>query len=245
MLVETLELVRAREQAEAWDKSEAQLATALSTLLPKQELDGDIKDLFRPFMQWASSANVRHLPARPTTVASFIFKQFDAGVKPDTILEQVSAIERLHDFFAFSNPVATSAARAALNEIVSIEVPRSWPKEEKAMFMHLPPQIRTIIADRERDRERALRRGQNELAELKKRLTKTAPELSKPVEDNKEIEMAKRDWNEKRGPYTSDDPGLKQDDSALGYQKPVDISRRVDKAWVVNDGFSGKMPSDE
>ena len=37
---------------------------------------------------------------------------------------------------------------------------------------------------------------------------------------------------------------LRKDDSALGYHKPVDISRRVDGADD-NSGFSGKLPSDE
>jgi hypothetical protein len=38
------------------------------------------------------------------------------------------------------------------------------------MFMHLPVQIRNIISTREIDRERNLRRGQNEIAEQRKAL---------------------------------------------------------------------------
>jgi hypothetical protein len=184
-LVETLDQLRKRELALEWDRNEAQLATSLSTVLPeKRVLDDDTKDLFRPFMQWAAATKVRHLPARPCSVASFIFKQFDAGVKPDVILEQVAAIEALHDAYSCSNPVQTSPVRYALNQVADdVEPPpRSWPKAEKIQFLQLPPQIRNVIANREQDRETNLRRLQNECAELRKlTANSTAPEL-KPVE---------------------------------------------------------------
>jgi hypothetical protein len=53
------------------------------------------------------------------------------------------------------------------------------------------------------------------------------------------------DWN---SPIQSNpDMGrekLRKDDSALGYPKPKDISRRVDGADD-NSGFSGKLPKGE
>lgn len=190
-LVQTVDAIRKREQAEAWDRNEHQLATSLSTVLPpKQELDAETRSLLRPFQDFCAIANVRYLPARPTTVASFTFRQFDNGVKPDTIFDQLAAIERLHDQFDFANPVATSAARAALSEVASIEVPRSWPQADKELFKTLPPQIRNVILNREKDREKTLRRAQNEAGELRnalKRLT-AAPESSKPVEQQKKVE---------------------------------------------------------
>jgi hypothetical protein len=184
-LVQTIDALRKKEMAEQWDRNEAQLATGLSTILPpKPELDDETRGLIRPFLDYCSIVNVRYLPARPVTVASFIFKQFDAGVKPDTIFAQLAGIEKLHDQFDMSNPVATSACRVALSEVASIEAPRSWPKEEKAMFAHLPPQIRNIIAKREKDRETTLRRAQNEAGDLR-RLLKTAAD-TKPVTNEKE-----------------------------------------------------------
>jgi hypothetical protein len=38
---------------------------------------------------------------------------------------------------------------------------------------------------------------------------------------------------------------LRKDDSALGYHKPRDISKIVDKASDTDSGFSGKLPSDD
>ena len=51
----------------------------------------------------------------------------------------------------------------------------------------------------------------------------------------------KKDWNEYRGPYTSDDPGLTRDTSGLGYPKPVDILNRVQPSADRDGGFSGKL----
>jgi hypothetical protein len=140
--------------------------------------------LVRPFLDYCGIVNVRYLPARATTVASFIFKQFDSGVKPDTIFDQLAALERLHDQFDMANPVATSAARAALGEVASTESPRSWPQADKELFKTLPPQIRNVILNREKDREKTLRRAQNEAGDLR-RLLKTAAD-TKPVTNEKE-----------------------------------------------------------
>jgi hypothetical protein len=59
--------------------------------------------------------------------------------------------------------------------------------------------------------------------------------------------MAKNsDWNH---PVQSNpDLGrekLRKDSSGLGYPKPVDISKKVDEAWKIDDGFSGKLPKSE
>jgi hypothetical protein len=55
----------------------------------------------------------------------------------------------------------------------------------------------------------------------------------------------KKDWNEVRGAYTSDDPGLTRDKSGLGYPKPVSILKKVDPAADQDSGFSGKLPKGE
>jgi hypothetical protein len=93
--------------------------------------------------------------------------QAKVGIAPERIAAEAQAIELLHDQCGLANPMQTRAARWALEQVLKIKLPRSWPKESKAMFTHLPAQIRHIIVARENDRERALRRGQNEIAEIK------------------------------------------------------------------------------
>jgi hypothetical protein len=55
----------------------------------------------------------------------------------------------------------------------------------------------------------------------------------------------KKDWTEKLGKYTSDDPGLTRDESGLGYPKPKDISKVVDGNHKANDGYVGPLKSQE
>jgi hypothetical protein len=38
---------------------------------------------------------------------------------------------------------------------------------------------------------------------------------------------------------------LKKDSSGLGYPQPRDISKKVDEAWKIDDGFSGRLPKSE
>jgi hypothetical protein len=85
------------------------------------------------------------------------------------ISESLEAIEAMHFAAALGNPVATPIVRTT-TAASTIEAPRSWTKDEKLLFTGLPPEIQTVIVRRENDRERVMRRAQNELAELKKRL---------------------------------------------------------------------------
>jgi hypothetical protein len=56
-------------------------------------------------------------------------------------------------------------------ETASIEPPRSWTKEAKERWQSLPRETQEYLATREQERERELRRGQNEAAEKLKGLT--------------------------------------------------------------------------
>ena len=73
--------------------------------------------------------------------------------------------------FTMSNPIATAAVSAVLDRIVKVEPPRSWGTAERSEWARLPPTIRETITRREKDRDVALKRKFNELAELKKRQT--------------------------------------------------------------------------
>ena len=75
-----------------------------------------------------------------------------------------------HDAAGLSNPVRCVLPRMALEGIVKTDPPRSWPSSSKAEWSLLPVDIRHILVEREQQRDTALRRKQNELAEEKKRL---------------------------------------------------------------------------
>jgi hypothetical protein len=143
---------------------------------PPPRLSEEAKMAVVPFLQWAETQHVRPLPARPASVAAFICWQQDQRVPRQVIVEVLSAISALHVAAAVGDPVPAPIVSSTLGS--SIDPPRSWKKEDKAFFATLPLYAQEIIATREQDREVHLRRCQNELAELKKRLPDGA---AKPV----------------------------------------------------------------
>ncbi len=57
-------------------------------------------------------------------------------------------------------------------ELPPIEPPRSWTKDEKERFQSLPRETQEYLANREQERDREIRRSQNESAEQRKILEK-------------------------------------------------------------------------
>jgi hypothetical protein len=161
-------------QQAKWDelaRNEVELAKQINARLPQPpQLDIDTQTILAPFVRWCEALNVRHLPALPTTCASYVLAQAKIGVAPEHIVGECQAIEALHDLVGAANPMQTRAARWALDQVLKIEPPRSWPQAEKEQFKTLPTQIRHVIANREKDRERTLRRGQNQYAAAMKEL---------------------------------------------------------------------------
>jgi hypothetical protein len=155
----------------------AELARRLQ--LPARELSADIRTRLDAFNKWAISKQARRCPAKPATVALWALERADMGVPAQQILAQLDAIEQLHDKWSLSNPVRTAIVRAALEQIIKIDPPRGWSRTERVEFALLPPDVRAIIVDKERLRDKALRRLQNEAAEAKKRLEKEADEIQK------------------------------------------------------------------
>jgi hypothetical protein len=144
----------------------------------------DIRTRLDAFNKWAIARQARRCPAKPATVALFALEQADLGVPPQQILAQLDAIEKLHDKWTLPNPVRTAIAQAALETIIKVDPPRSWPREDKVRFAQLDPDIGQVIAEREALRDRALRKLQNEKALERQRQNGAA----KPIHANKEVE---------------------------------------------------------
>jgi hypothetical protein len=194
------EMLRQVRQNEI-DQAEAKLATEVNAVtgakdFAQEYFKPELKDaddprkqrsaeLLETFTMWCNSKGVPSLPAKPTTVAAFILarRRLDADEKLTRNI--VHAVERQHDIAGLPNPVATFAVRLALNKPATVEPPRSWPGAQKLMFAGLPREIQEVVSAREADRERALRRGQNEIAEMKKRLQEQMPQ-PKSAEQQKE-----------------------------------------------------------
>jgi hypothetical protein len=153
-------------------------------LQPIPLLDADANLRLKPYEHFCREHGVRSHPARPQTVLGFLRSEKASGTEPFKIALALSAVETLHDHFGYANPVAVAAVRRELGLILNIEAPRSWPLAEQLVFVSLPPEIRAIIARRERERETALRRAQNEAAEAK-RQSGSADKPATPNEETK------------------------------------------------------------
>jgi hypothetical protein len=174
-LSEQLEAVKRREQAEAWDRGEQKIATEFGSRLPQPpELDDETRTNLKHFIEWASDNSVRFCPVKPQILAAWILTQASTGLDEQTLMREVESIDRLHQRHGLASPVATTAARAALEAVLHIEPPRSWRKWEKEVFVTMPVEIRAAVSRREMQRETEVRRLQNSVAEEKKRLQAAA-----------------------------------------------------------------------
>jgi hypothetical protein len=165
---------------------------AIASCFPRPpELPPDAQQHLAPFLEWCTAQRVRPLPARPASVAAFLQHQRDRGVSKETISATLAAIEGMHTAANWGSPIASPLVRIT-TAASTIEAPRSWAKEEKQLFMQLPVEIQSVVARREREREKVLRQSQNSTAEYRKllRLQQADAETS-AAEPKKENEHGK------------------------------------------------------
>ena len=93
---------------------------------------------------------------------------------PEPLLATLAAVAALHDHHGLSNPVATRVVNLALERILREERQPRWSKDELVEWRHLPLPMRNAIARREEDRDRELRRLQNEAAKRRQNMNGAA-----------------------------------------------------------------------
>jgi hypothetical protein len=173
-LSDAIEAAKQREAIARWDRGEAQLAPIQPPIV---ELSAAMRSCLDTWGIWAASKSVRKCPAKPHVVAVFVTEQNRLGAGAQHILATIEAITALHDHHGLSNPCATAVVNAALDQILKVEPPRSWGREERAEWVKLPPRVREAITRRERDRDLAVRRAQNKAAA-------TNGAATKPIQSN-------------------------------------------------------------
>ncbi len=162
-------------QMEQLHSSQLQASLGVSPPRPtEQQLD-----IWRGFESHAARRCVRPFPAFPALVADFL------GTISDEALEATcQAIQVVHDALGASSPVSSLAVRTILERRLRTECPRSWTKEDRIAFAAVPPEIRAILLRRETERDTALRRAQNQLAQERKRLEANTTKPEEKAEDN-------------------------------------------------------------
>ncbi|MFK4534099.1 hypothetical protein [Bradyrhizobium ottawaense] len=143
------------------------------------------------FVRWCELNGVSACPAAPASVARFVTDCAALGVS--RLWSAVQDISRMHVSLGLADPTLGGAAANAMSAIAAIPPPRSWPGPFKQRFTALPYDIQIHLAAHEAQRERALRRAQNDAAAARQKLA--AREAETKDEKSNGNEAATRDPN--------------------------------------------------
>ncbi|MBR0959890.1 hypothetical protein [Bradyrhizobium japonicum] len=120
------------------------------------------------FVKWCELNGVSSCPAAPASVARFVTDCASLGMS--RLWPAVQDISRMHVALGLADPTRGGPAASAMSTIAAIPPPRSWPGPFKQRFAALPYDIQVHLASHEAQRERALRRAQNEAASARQKL---------------------------------------------------------------------------
>jgi hypothetical protein len=133
------------------------------------------------FTKWCELNGVSACPAAPADVARFVIDCAALGI--ERLWPAVEEISKMHVVLGLADPTLGGAAAAAINEVANIAPPRSWPGEQKARFKALPFDLQQYVAAHEVQRDRVIRRAQNEAANARQRLAALERRMSCPSDD--------------------------------------------------------------
>jgi hypothetical protein len=135
------------------------------------------------FAKWCELNGLSPCPATPMHVAGFVTDCAPLGI--ERLWPAVQDISRLHVSAGFADPTLGGAAAKAISDLAGIEPPRSWPADHKQRFKTLPYDLQVYIAAHEAQREKALRRAQNEAASARQKLAAHLKSERHQNEENK------------------------------------------------------------
>lgn len=120
------------------------------------------------FAKWCELNGVTVCPATPAAVARFVSDCGSLGMS--RLWPAVQDISRMHVSLGLADPTLGGPAANAMSAVAAIAPPRSWQGSFKERFGALPYEIQAYLASHEAQRERALRRAQNDAAAARKKL---------------------------------------------------------------------------
>jgi len=170
-VLRALERTRLDAQLAHWELKEAGLKAAIAQRLgaqPSIEQGAVAAEAPAIFRTWCDRNGVRYLPAQPASVAQFVMDHASVGAR--SLAEIVASISESHSSRGLSNPAATWMVAAAMQRVGDVAPPRSWPKELKVQFAQLPQMLKKYVAEHDAQREKVLRRAQNDVANAKRAL---------------------------------------------------------------------------
>jgi hypothetical protein len=134
------------------------------------------------FARWCELNGVSFCPAASAVVARFVTDCASLGI--DRLRPAVQDISRMHVALGIADPTLGGVVAAAVNDVASVTPPRSWPGDRKQQFKSLPYDLQVYVAAHEKQREKALRRAQNEAAGARRQFA-VPQQPDHPADDSK------------------------------------------------------------
>ena len=138
------------------------------------------------FVKWCELNGLSPCPAGPAHVARFVVDCAPLGI--ERLWPAIQDVSRLHVSVGLADPTLGGVAAEAISDLAGIDPPRSWPAGPKQRFKSLPYDLQVYVASHEAQREKALRRAQNEAASARQKLAACAKSKTHPNEENKSDE---------------------------------------------------------
>jgi hypothetical protein len=140
------------------------------------------------FARWCELNGAAFCPAAPATVAKFVADCGSLGIA--RLWPAVQDISRTHVALGLADPTLGGVVAEAISDVDGLAPPRSWPEDFKQRFKSLPYDVQVFIASHEAQREKALRRAQNEAAVLRRKLAiaeqpRSETETGNPADETK------------------------------------------------------------
>jgi hypothetical protein len=134
------------------------------------------------FARWCELNGVSSCPAAPAAVAKFVADCASLGI--ERLWPAVQEISKAHTAFGLADPTLGGVAAAAVNDVAGLAPPRSWPDDRKQRFASLPYDLQVYVTAHEQQREKALRRAQNEAAIARQKLATGQQPPAGPMKGN-------------------------------------------------------------
>jgi hypothetical protein len=138
------------------------------------------------FVKWCELNGLSPCPTAPAHVVRFVMDCAPLGI--ERLWPAIQDISRLHVSCGLADPTLGGVAAEAISDLAGIDPPRSWPAGHKQRFKSLPYDLQVYVASHEAQREKALRRAQNEAANARRTLAAYPKSETHPNEESKSDE---------------------------------------------------------
>lgn len=157
------------------------------------------------FAKWCELNGLSACPAAPAAVARFVADCAALGI--ERLWPAVHDISKLHAGLGLADPTLGEVVADAIDRVARVAPPRSWPDDRKLRFKALPYDLQLYIATHEAQREKAIRRAQNEAADVRQKLA-ALRQKSGAIADDVNTQKAETDGStprtDARGPRKAD-----------------------------------------